>query len=200
MKKILVVLLVLAMAGGVFAQQGSWNLSGGAEIGTKVDFDPRPNTNDAGAQATVGGNGDLNGTMGLAYSLGGITAGIDLNTAGLAGFYTSFAGKNNLGNDYAFRAAVDGLMELADLDRDFSDLMGIGSGTASLWGKYSMLSNIIGLEAAYKSADSEFWASNKAAIYNNSLGNLIRSPASLGTFSTPAILMPVLTVTTIFWA
>jgi hypothetical protein len=39
-KKMLVILLIFAATGGMFAQEGTWSISGNAEVGGRFDFDP----------------------------------------------------------------------------------------------------------------------------------------------------------------
>jgi len=160
MKKILVVLLVLAVAGGVFAQEGSWSVKGMAEIGSFIDFDndPDPDHNDEPAVVHSSGYfspynyyGMRNGQFGINYSLGGLGAGVELN-------------------------ALDGDRIMGDINYDGenfkfqvkSSLQQLIAGTPNvdrLWGSYELVNGLIHLEVAYNSRDTEdkFWTSDRVA-------------------------------------
>jgi len=160
MKKILVVLLVLAVAGGVFAQEGSWSLSGSAEIGTFIDFDniPDKNVNDEPAvvrssayQSPYNYYNPLTGIFGINYSLGGLGAGVTINTFdGPIGGAITYDGEN-------FTFQVE-----SKLDK----LIGGEGNVEHLWGYYKLLNGLIHLEAAYNSRDINagvFWTSDDTA-------------------------------------
>jgi hypothetical protein len=163
MKKILVLLLVLAVAGGVFAQQGTWSLSGFARVGAIVDFDP--------ATATVGANtdGDNNwtnrGRLDVDYKLGNLSTKIRFQVTGRVSpeqsTGVSLTANYDVGN---FRAQVV---------TDLSKLLGFGapfSGSfmatnykdliSELWGYYKLLGGLVHLEAAYAGRGDAWWESN----------------------------------------
>jgi hypothetical protein len=87
MKKILVVLLVLATAAGVFAQQGEWTIGGMAEVSTKLNFDPAkgvPLGDGSSRKAEIGAAPfnsweDLRGVLNLAYRQDGLKVALDFN-------------------------------------------------------------------------------------------------------------------------
>jgi len=168
MKKILVVLLVLAVAGGVFAQEGSWSVSGTAEIGTYIDFDndaakdPITGTfNDkepavvrsSGYNAPYGYYQPLDGYASINYSLGGLGAGVSFST--LDDDLAKIGGSMTYdGDNYKFQ-----------VESDLSALINGISNVSHLWGYYKMLNGLLHLEAAYNSRDinGEFWTSDTAA-------------------------------------
>jgi len=168
MKKILVVLLVLAVAGGVSAQSGDWNLSGKAVIGTHVDFDPTHGDdtfikqydgwyNGLDKAAVVNGShynswDPMFGELDVAYvGLEGLKAYVNFaakvkDDKGLA------AGIEFYGDRYAFKA-----------ESQINKLLTGGGGVDALWGYYELLQGIIHLEAAYRSRWADFWTSDQTA-------------------------------------
>ena len=166
MKKILVVLLVLAVAGGVFAQEGTWSVSGTVEIGTYIDFDNVPEKQADGSYvndepAMVRSSGyhapydyydPLNGSFGIGYSLGGLSAGVSINSiAGIWGGSTIFGEFAYDGENFKFQAT-------SHLD----ELIQSNWNVEKLWGYYKLLNGLIHLEAAYNSRDINgvFWTSD----------------------------------------
>jgi len=145
MKKILVVLLILAVAGGVFAQQGSWSISGSADVGVRVDFDPIPGVKAEDEAALVQSIGYQNwnqthGDATLGYSNEGLWIGLTWNTrSGEGGPEVSYNGDN-----YKFTAATN-----------LSQITDSGSGDIGrLWGEFLFLNGLISVEAAYNSRDN----------------------------------------------
>ena len=143
MKKILVVLLILAVAGGVFAQQGDWSLSGSVEVGTRINIDPQPDIDDDDPALTGGNvfNGwqTQRGVFRLSYSRDVFNSGVELNgdNWGSTNFYTAFDGENYSAK-FAFNA-LDGII-------------GSSGGTTKidqLWGEYRFLNGMVILKAAY---------------------------------------------------
>ncbi|MCL2808902.1 MAG: hypothetical protein FWD24_02415 [Treponema sp.] len=102
MRKILVVLLVLSVLGGAFADW--WSLSGSAIMGTRVDFDAE--------DATINRDSSLNdcccagentAKFGISYGTNdGLSASIDFDLTG--NIYTSFGYS---GDNYYFTAGAD---------------------------------------------------------------------------------------------
>jgi len=166
MKKILVVLLVLAVAGGVFAQEGSWSLNGEVIIGSFIDFD---NTQDkdtkepavvhsSGYWAPYGWWSVTDGNFGINYSLGGLGVNLSFDqmepdSAKIKGGFT-YDGEN-----FKFQA-ITGLKAL--LGEGGGGNGGKGSGADAwnsanidrLWGAYNMLNGLVYLEVAFDSRDT----------------------------------------------
>ncbi|MDR1836196.1 MAG: hypothetical protein LBQ89_00895 [Treponema sp.] len=149
MKKILVVLLVLAVAGGAFAQQGSWDISGNAKVGTILDFNtsPIPATGDS-----------IDGEVSISYSLNGLSASIGFHAFGAISGSAEYEG-----NNYKFKVAGN-LLEIDPTALSGSDVVGIGTvAPGELWGYYKLVGGMIHLEAAYKGRDNGWWSSNDTA-------------------------------------
>jgi len=145
MRKVLVVLLVLAVVGGVSALDGSWWLGSEVEVGTSVNLKDKP--------VVIGGQAfnyywwdSLYGAVNLGYNVSGFEAFI--------GFKTSdnllLAGKYDGGN-YAFQA-----------ESYFDNIVGGWKGANRLWGYYKFLGGMVHLEAAMKSRDTNYWISSEA--------------------------------------
>jgi hypothetical protein len=157
MKKILVVLLVLAVAGGVFAQQGNWSVGGGAKVGTIVDFEP--------SDATVGANGDGDwnnkGSLDLGYDVGNglkVSIGFAVEVNGYGGEKAngiSLAAEKNADN-YAAKVSSN----LMKLFSGYASNAAYSNVIDSLWGYYKMLGGMVHLEAAYRGRDNGWWGSD----------------------------------------
>jgi uncharacterized protein YxeA len=124
MKKILVVLLVLAVATGVFAQQGEWTISGNAKLDTDISFlkednpyndvdgDTKPDGSHSNAATVFAGQyGDvgLSGALDIAYNRDGAKLYLGFSVGG--GYLPSYgesgginAGVEFNGDRYAFQA------------------------------------------------------------------------------------------------
>jgi len=160
MKKILVVLLVLAAATGVFAQDGEWSLGGKVEIGAVVDFSQDSGIPVDGSTYNVpyDGWGEIHGFLGINYSLDQLKTWINISSqrddileTGLsydAGNYALFAQVHPLKGIEAFYGG-----QFLKEHR--------------LWGYYKFLSDIFKLEAAYSSADNDdgLWTSDRTAAF-----------------------------------
>ena len=154
MKKILVVLLILAVSTGVFAQ-GTWTLSSRGEIGARVDFKP--------TDATVGGSAyntpyeeysAIKGSVGIGYSLGNFTGNIGIGSHdGLDGTAT-IKGENYQFVWSGFLVTFFENLDGADWTRN-----------RRLWGEYKMINQMVTLEAAYNSRDAEYWVSDKTGAF-----------------------------------
>jgi len=155
MKRILVILLALLVAGGVFAQQGTWSIGGSVEIGTHIDFDPIPGDKDT--MAEVGGTAyhptwdNIRGILNLTYSRDAATLGLILRTPDPWGpadrAFVAFSGEN-----YNAKAQINGLA-----------ITGATPTVHQLFGEYKMVNGMVGLDVAYRSNAREFWASDKSA-------------------------------------
>src|SRR5215471_7197520 len=155
MKKILVALLILSVAWGVFAQDGSWRLSGNVEIGTRADFDPTPWTVDADDdKATLTGIGynhwDVpRGQFLLAYGTyvndGSLSAGIKFNTRAAGAENEPFFSYK--GENFSFSTALYGTKFLVagegqDAETSFADAY-----IKRLWGNYKFVNGLVFIEA-----------------------------------------------------
>jgi len=179
MKKILVVLLILSVAGGVFAQNGSWSVSTNAEIGARVYLDPIPGEKVDGEVATVQAIAyhewdQPRGQLSLTYSTtGGLSTGFNWNSR----FSESDAFATYNGDNYRFQtsvavAGVAGLLGQNDYseqgevqDKETRPIYPI----KRLWGEYQLLNNIVSLEVALNSRDNGDgdWTSDKAGIFKD---------------------------------
>jgi hypothetical protein len=174
MKKILVLLLVLAVAGGVFAQEGTWSLSGGVRVGTTADFKASPVTIGAGVDGGWNNRGNLN----VGYKRGNLSTSI--------GFQIEQTGAaTEMSNGISLSADYDAGNYRAKAATNFSKFLGfatpfvnIDSITApdykalisELWGYYKMLGGLVHLEGAYVGRDNGWWGSN--ATYGGGWANL----------------------------
>ena len=171
MKKSLVFLLILAVAGGIFAQEGSFSWSGAVDVNAKMDWNTHVEdkiyaVDDAMTAATVD----------LAYTLGGLELGMGfaakavdaddgwVNSAsiGLSAGYT--------GDNYGLHAEMDlfnygniGWVETIPKSGVFDKYDGTGlsilsGGPTSLWGYYTFLDGGLRLDAAYKGGGNGVWA------------------------------------------
>jgi hypothetical protein len=147
MKKILVVLLVLAAATGVFAQEGEWSLGGNVEVGSFIDF----SGDDILATGSTynfpyDGWGPIQGTLGIGYTLDALKVGLTFSTSRDEIIWGDIS--YDAGN-YALAA--------------YSDLTKLVTGTGDeqrLWGYYKLLNEMVTLEAAYKGPDKFYWESD----------------------------------------
>jgi len=161
MKKILVVLLVLAVATGVFAQEGEWSLYGSVEIGTYIDFDPDLNDGPdeqsvfigSGYNEPYGYYGPITGKLGLNYNLDALGVNIRFDQAD-----EKFAGGITYdGGSFKFQA-----------DSTLSDIIQGKNHIGRLWGYYKLLNEMIHLEVAYNSRDSGdagWWDSDRTGAF-----------------------------------
>jgi hypothetical protein len=184
MKKILVVLLVLAVAGGVFAQSSNWSAAGTVEFGTRINFDPRWGSGDPvagkdGGDQTARADGLAYNWWDvprmkfcLSYAGAGYTVGLDMNTRHDNEFYVSFARPN-----FKAKGGIWGFEDIFWSNKDgqnnapdrwpFRGADGTESDNTikRLWGEYYVLDGMVTLTAAYKSEELEFWASDKTATF-----------------------------------
>jgi hypothetical protein len=167
MKKILVVLLVLAVVTGVFAQEGEWSLGGKAEIGFYTVLDPvKQLGGPSGSHVPVWGdpynhpyNGwdMIHGQLGIGYTKGDAKVGLAFNYGDGDPINGNFAynGEN-------FRFAAD-VRLTAMVSNDAYSLN-------RLWGDYKFINGMVTLEVAYNSRDI-----NEAGIYASDMtGALVR--------------------------
>ena len=182
MKKILVVLMILAVAGGVFAQEGKWSLVGTVEIGTRLTISP--------VEKTGGPNQDeevarINGIgynwwdvprikVDLGYNREGLSAGLQMNTRADNEIYVAFSGQN-----FKAKGSVFGIEDLlfANNDTNWGSSIknngfdkkdnGDDSTIKRLWGEYNVLDGLVTLVAAYKSEETEYWVSDKTGTFLN---------------------------------
>jgi len=168
MKKILVVLLVLAVAGGVFAQEGEWSFSGTAEFGVGVDLDPVPFADDvvgdkplatsSGTQfhRNFGGYQGIRGQLGINYNREGFGAGLTIQD--MVEDPTLIGSLNYGGENFNFGA-----------ESNVSDLIDNQANFKKLWGNYTFLDGLVFLEASYSRGwrGDQFWASDTTGAFRN---------------------------------
>jgi len=173
MKKILVVLLILAVAGGVFAQDGSWRVSGNVEIGTRLNFDPTPDGDDTNDDARAGGvaynawdqpRGKLDLIYGTFINDGALSAGLKFNTRGEGEENEPFF--TYKGENFNFSTSLYGttLLVAGGNNQNYADArLGLGNYIHRLWGNYKFVNGIVFVQAAYRAEEEEFWISDKTA-------------------------------------
>jgi hypothetical protein len=164
MKKILVVLLVLAVATGVFAQ-GDWSIGAGAEVTSRINLDPRLDKEDDRDYVAIAGGtgyhiydwyGSTHGELNIGYSLGNLSAGVDLHHFDKLGSQVTVDGGN-----YKFQGAVN-LVNLMHSNEAVID---------RLWGYYKLLNGMVHLEAAFNSRDAfNPWTSDVTGTFGGSAG------------------------------
>jgi hypothetical protein len=172
MKKILVVLLILSVAWGVFAQDGSWRVSGNVEVGTRLDFDPTSwDSDDTNDKATVTGIGYNHwdaprGRFALIYGTyvndGALSAGLKFNTRGAGAENEPFFSYN--GENFSFNTTLYGNALLAaGVGQDAGSLDDGDGYIKRLWGNYKFVNGLVFLEIAYRGEEQEFWYSDTTA-------------------------------------
>jgi len=172
MKKILVVLLILSVAGGVFAQDGGWSLGASTWIGTRLDLDPNPGSGDPALVNSIGYFNpyhqwsDVRSNFNMGYSAG------PLNVALLwqfrpGGNYVEGA-LNASGENYRFVSVVNLLrMFRNDVTNQIGDPR-----IHRLWGEYKMLNEMLNLVIAYKGPDTQYWYSDTTGgLFDDSVAN-----------------------------
>lgn len=185
MKKILVVLLALAVAGGVFANEGEWSLGGSAMVGTRVDLDPLLREDDGEPATAYSADTDwTDGSFGIYYERDGIEVGLDFGL-----FYDLSGSVSYDGENFKFGLGANlGKLLFANAlgDGDDEGIFGLFAGSliSSLWGSYEMLNEMVHLEVAYKSRDitGEYWTSNTVGAFYSTNGNFRGSYSWNATF------------------
>jgi len=179
MKKILVVLLVLAVAGGVFAQEGEFSFSGRVDIGVVVDLDPYPNhdvmatSDESQYNQTYDGWDGVKGRFGINYNRDGFGAGLQFTDGKLE---PAVVGTLNYGGENFNFAVESNLTDLVTWD---------GYSFRKLQGDYSFLNGLVYLEAAYAARwqGNKYWASDYTAgimNYNGEEIDVINEPLGGG--------------------
>jgi len=154
-----VILLALLVAGGVFAQQGSWSLGGGVQIGTRIDFDPIPGDPDTmasvRAEPFIYWQG-VDGSLSMTYSRDAVSAGLNLSTAAVVGeastSFLSFSGDNY--NAYAQISGMP-LMRQGAWGNQYIN---------QLWGTYKFVNGMVGMDVAYKAGWARYWESDTSGL------------------------------------
>ncbi|MDR1836335.1 MAG: hypothetical protein LBQ89_01615 [Treponema sp.] len=141
------------MAGGAFAQQGSWDISGSASVETKIDFDGDPLVAEGVSQ------GDhTNGGVDITYKLNGLTASIGFHAFGGISGSAEYEGDN-----YKFKVGGN-LLEVDPAALNSSDVVAIGTvSPGDLWGYYKLVGGIVHLEAAWNGRGDSWWESDNTA-------------------------------------
>jgi len=168
MKKILVVLLVLAVAGGVFAQEGEFSFNGTAQVGAVVNFDPVPSIDsDLATSSPTQYNrlydswDHIKGELGINYSRDGFGAGLTFMTSSHNGGSSITADLTYGGENFNFQA------QAPITDGSWGGLLFDGKALNALWGNYSFLDGLFFLEAAFVKAGSDFWVSDYVGTFRD---------------------------------
>jgi putative cofactor-binding repeat protein len=165
MKKILVVLLVLAVATGVFAQEGEWSFDGTAEIGAYIDFDPDASVD--GIKATSGpvhynrlydGFDGIKGKLGINYNRDIFGAGLTIQSINNWADPMLIGTVNAAGENYNF-----------NVESNVNAILDGSPGFRQLWGNYTFLNGVFFLETSYSRgwAGDAYWVSNKVGAFRN---------------------------------
>ena len=167
MKKALVLLLILAVAGGIFAQEaGEFSWSGGVEINGVLDLaHPNGEIKDDGSvkkrEPLIKAKDDANtkGNVDLAYTKGGLT----LGTGFSATYMDADDGKVNKANiGLSANYVADNWGAHSELDlfnRTPNDVGTIlNEGPNSLWGYYTFMDNALRFDVSYKGGGNGIWA------------------------------------------
>jgi len=166
MKKILVVLLALFVAAGVFAQEGEWSIYGDVEIGTRLNFDPDPDVDGKDDPAVVDGIAywdwdKQHGKLGIGYSRGIANIGLTLLSEGDAVFDLAFNGDNYKGQ-FSFANLI------AVLSGNGGGYGWWGNDTINrLWGEYKFVQGLVTVQAAVSSADTQYWVSDTTGTFKD---------------------------------
>jgi hypothetical protein len=167
MKKILVVLLILAVAGGVFAQQGDWSLGGNIVLGTRLDFDPDPDLTGKDDPALVDGIGywdweHPNGQLNIGYDRGIVNVGVTIHSEGDPAFNVAFNGDDFRGN---FK--INTLIGALSGNGGGWNQGGTAGYIDRLWGEFKFVNGMVTLLGAVSSADTEYWTSDLTGTFAN---------------------------------
>ena len=156
MKKALVLLLVLAIAGGVaFAEAPAFSIGGEARIATRIDFAPEENVNN---QVLL--DGDAYGKIIFDWAIDGYNVGISFTSSPLsawneAGFAMNIYGEY-AGDGMGFKAEFP--IILSDGYVSFNTQLGRFAPT-NLWGYWELFGNALLLDVSYAGGrDDPLWA------------------------------------------
>jgi len=158
MRKVLVVLMILSVMGGAFAQ-GNWSVSAGAEIGTIIDFQAYGSNASVGKAAINAGAGyhrtydwydGLRGALNLGYNNGGLNISIGFTqNEHPQGEYAPEAYVSYSGDFYSFKFGGNIINFIDNKQND---------GGLELWGNFSFFKGIMNLEVAHFSGnDKQRW-------------------------------------------
>ena len=159
MKKALVILLILAVAGGVFAQDVSFSLGGEARVGTEINLIPDDPTI---GLATDGdwGDSDYYGKGSINLTADDFTVGFGYKAAGGGGvidFSAEYSGEN-----YAFKGSMDLTTGALGIGNIFSDLT-----PGSVWGYWLFLDQALLVEVvAAGGRDETHWNVSDLVVPN----------------------------------
>jgi len=183
MKKILVVLLILSVAGGVFAQEGTWSLSTSAWIGTRIDFDPNPAVDDDPALISAVGYhqpyhwwGPVRGNVGIGYTRDAINIALDFDTRG---FIMSTATASGDNYRFVIGGAINSWFDASTASASTNNDSAIGGEPRikRLWGEYKMLNDMVTLLVAYRGPDTMYWVSDDTGAL---LDDSVNATSALG--------------------
>jgi hypothetical protein len=173
MKKILVVLLVLAVATGVFAQEGEWSFNGTAEIGAAINFDPAP-ASDEPVKVIAGpmhynrlydDYDGIKGKFGITYNRDVFAAGLTIQSIAWEGdahsYVGAYAGPSLIGT-----LTADGENYHFSVESALTEIIDGRPGFRQLWGNYSFMNGVFFLETAYaRGWTGNYWASDTVGAF-----------------------------------
>jgi len=153
MKKTLVLLLILAVAGGIFAQEGSVSWSGGVDITFAIDLA------DDDLEVGVISDHDIGGFVDFAYTKGGLELGVGFSAKVWDGDdeIPVFAGTIGLSADYTadnWGAHV----EMDFLKNEWGHDEILSEGPTSLWGYYTFMGGDLRFDVAYIGGGNGTWS------------------------------------------
>jgi hypothetical protein len=176
------------VAWGVFAQDGSWRVSGNVEVGTRLNFDPTPWTDGADDDnATVAGIGYNHwdaprGRFAFIYGTyvndGALSTGIKFNTRAAGAENEPFFSYN--GENFSFSTALYGTKLLVGGEGQDAETSFGAAYIKRLWGNYKFVNGVVFIEAAYRGEEQQFWASDTTAG-GSKLNNLLAGGKDGGT-------------------
>jgi hypothetical protein len=187
MKKILVLLLIFSVAGGVFAQDGTWSVNGSVDIGARIDLDPRADKLEGDPLVPIiksgrwDGGDPARGNLNLSYNQAGLSAGI--------GFEATESGNNGISLNFQYSRTLDngdsyGMRASSSL-RNFT--LASGGAVGDLWGYYKFLQGLINLDVAFNQEPGGLWTSDtsiwdgKAPTNHDFFSGIIR-PGTIPTY------------------
>jgi hypothetical protein len=184
MKKILVVLLILAVTTGVFAQ-GEWSVTASGSLEAKIDLNTVSDDDLAAVYNGPAGDigwkalterSDAGAGVHIGYDAGVFSGGIDFDIGGSVGVWANIYDETDSGNVYEFNVGGKLFDLLTGYDNTFWNTAGgMAAGddaeanrVTDLWGYYEMLGQMLHLEAAWKGPGAQWWASDTTGGFGGS--------------------------------
>jgi hypothetical protein len=173
MKKALVLLLILAVAGGVFAEGGEFSWTGEAKLKAKISLPI-----DGVKESYIGPTGDNLGKVDLAYTKEGLELGLGFQTRYLDD--GTYAGDNHLNASVAYTGdtlAGDGAQYYLKATSNLTKL-GAGDGVAlkagDIYGWYQFLGGGLQLDVSYRGGGNGTWSVSTLVVEEFGLGDAPR--------------------------